>query len=302
MNALLPAVGLNAAPGRRLVALDIAREIERRGFSGIYCASYGDNMALCEALAFVTKEIPFGTAIAPIYTRQVYDFAQHASFIHEVSRGRFRYGVGVSHDAIRAGWRVRSEGQIPDMRKFVGALRAVTGVGEMPPLILAALRKKMVAVAGELGDGVVFANTARSHVGNLLSVVPAEKRNDPKFFIGSMIATVVSSDIEGAKARLRQVLGYYATRPNYRNLWREAGHGEQVDILEKAVTAGQPQRLPELLGDKLLEDVTLFGPPSRIRDELARWYEAGVRTPILVPQSVSGNTREAYEGLLAAFT
>ena len=57
----MPAVALAAVPGRRRATLDLAREIERREFSGIYCASFGDGLGLCEALAFATEHIPFGT-------------------------------------------------------------------------------------------------------------------------------------------------------------------------------------------------------------------------------------------------
>ena len=35
----LPAISLDAVPGRRRQTLDIARDIERRGFSGIYMPS-----------------------------------------------------------------------------------------------------------------------------------------------------------------------------------------------------------------------------------------------------------------------
>ena len=79
-------------PGRRAATLDLAREIERRGFAGIDCPSFGDGMGLCEALAFATERIPFGTSIANIYTRHVADYAQTASLIHELSRGKPRNG------------------------------------------------------------------------------------------------------------------------------------------------------------------------------------------------------------------
>ena len=59
-----PAICLVAVPGRRRQALDIAREIERRGFSGIYMPSRFGNMAQCTGLAFATERIAFGTAIA----------------------------------------------------------------------------------------------------------------------------------------------------------------------------------------------------------------------------------------------
>ena len=45
---------------------------------------------------------------------------------------------------------------IADVAHFVAELKAHAGIGELPPIILAALRKRMVALAGEIGDGVVF--------------------------------------------------------------------------------------------------------------------------------------------------
>ena len=81
----MPAVSLAAIPGRRKATIELAREIEALGFSGIYCPSLGDGLALCEAVAFATESIRFGTSIVNIYSRHVTEFAQTASFIHEVS-------------------------------------------------------------------------------------------------------------------------------------------------------------------------------------------------------------------------
>ena len=93
----LPAVSLAAVPGRRLRTIELAKDIERRGFPGIFGPSLGDSLALCNAIALNTTDVMIGTSITPIYTRNVADFAQTAGFLHEVSEGRFRFGVGVSH-------------------------------------------------------------------------------------------------------------------------------------------------------------------------------------------------------------
>jgi len=93
----LPAISLVAVPGRRRQTLDLAREIERRGFSGIYMPSRYSNMAQCTGLALATERIRFGTAIAPIYAQTTEEFAAGAAYIHEVSGGRFRFGIGVAH-------------------------------------------------------------------------------------------------------------------------------------------------------------------------------------------------------------
>src|SRR4030095_13893382 len=92
-----PAVSLVAVAGRRRATLDLAQRLEQEGFGGIYCPSPGDGLALCEALALVTREIPFGTSIANIYTRHPFEYSQTAAAIHTLSGGRFRFGVGVSH-------------------------------------------------------------------------------------------------------------------------------------------------------------------------------------------------------------
>ena len=47
----MPAISLAAVNGRRQQTLDVAAEIEQRGFTGIYCPSMGDCVALCQAIA-----------------------------------------------------------------------------------------------------------------------------------------------------------------------------------------------------------------------------------------------------------
>src|SRR5436309_15376428 len=97
-----PAVGLIAVAGRRRATLEMAQRLEREGFTGLYCPSPGDGLALCEALALSTREIAFGTSIANIYTRHPYDYAQMVAVFHELSGGRFRFVIGVSHGHIYA--------------------------------------------------------------------------------------------------------------------------------------------------------------------------------------------------------
>jgi len=297
----MPALSLAAVPGRRKATIELAAEIEKRGFTGIYGPSLGDSLALCEALAFATNEIKFGTSIMPIYFRQVADFAQTASFIHEVSDGRFRFGIGVSHaPALRA--RGISAGKpLTDTRKFVEELRAVPRAGELPPIVLATLRKKMIALSEEIGQGMVFANGARSHMPESLSVISDKARSSDDFFIGDMIPTCVNDDIEAAKAVNRKTLTSYAMLPNYRNYWKEAGYVEEMEGIEKAIADGEHDKVPQFLTDKWLADTTLFGSATRVRDELEAWFDAGVKTPILVPSSANGGQMVAFEELLAIF-
>src|SRR6266849_402943 len=143
-----PAVGLVAVAGRRRVMLEVAQRFEREGFAGLYCPSPGDGLALCEALALSTHEIPFGTSIANIYTRHPLEYAQMAAFIHELSNGRFRFGIGVSHGPTHARLGIRAGTPLDDVRKFVADLRThATQVGGLPPIGLAS-RSPGVGAAG----------------------------------------------------------------------------------------------------------------------------------------------------------
>ena len=192
------------------------------------------NMSLCEALAHVTERIAFGTSIAPIYARTVGDFAQSAAFMHEVSGGRFRFGIGVSHAPAHVRMGVTPGKPLGDIRSFVAKLRAHEGIGALPPIILATLRKQMIALAGEIADGMVFANGARSHMASSLAALPASRRGDPAFFIGNMIPTCICDDVEAAKAVNRRTLTHYALLPNYRNYWKEAGYVEEMEAIENS--------------------------------------------------------------------
>jgi len=298
----MPAISLAAIPGRRKVTIDLARQIEARGFSGIYCPSLGDGLALCEAIALETESIQFGTSIVNLYSRHVTEFAQTASFIHEISGGRFLFGVGVSHGPSHERLGVSVGKPLEDIRNFVEELRAVPRAGELPPIVLATLRDRMIGVAGEISNGMVFANGSRSHMAHSLSVLPAAARNDEAFFIGNMIPTCIHDDEAAAATVNRRTLTGYAQLPNYRNYWKAAGYVEEMEGVEQAIADGQPERIPECLSDRWLADCTLFGSAAKVRDGVERWFSSGIRTPILVPSSAVGNQLKAFEELFEAFS
>ena len=301
MPTEMPAVSLVAVPGRRRATLDIAREMDRRGFYGVFAPSMFGNISLCEALAHVTERMVFATSIAPIYSRTIGDFAQSAAFLHEVSGGRFRLGIGVSHAPSHLRMGVTPGKPLADTRTFVEKYRAQEGLGTLPPVILATLRKQMIALAGEIGDGMVFANGSRSHMQESLAMLPAAKRADPAFFIGNMIPTCISEDLEAAKAVNRKTLTPYAMLPNYRNYWKEAGYSEEMEAVEKAIAEKRNADVPKYLSDRWLADCTLFGTATQVRDGLEAWRAAGIRTPIVVPSSAAGNQIKAIEELFQAF-
>ena len=299
----MPSLSLAAVAGRRRATIDLAQEIERRGYQGIYLPSFGDAMGLAVALAIETKTIAFGTTVQPIYLRQPSDFAGQAAFIHEISGGRFHFGIGVTHGPVHHRLGVTVGKPLADTRAFVAAVRKAgeQGAGELPPIVLATLRRKMVELSAEIAEGCVWANGSRSHMQASLAHLPAEKRDDASFYIGDMIPTCISDDREAAAAVMRRTLTGYVMLPNYRNYWIEAGYEEEMRAIEAAQVAGDAAKIPGLMSERWLKDCTLYGTAAEVREGVDAWLAAGVRTPILVPSSASGGQMKAFEEMFAAF-
>lgn len=297
----MPAVSLAAVPGKRQRVLDLAAEVERRGFSGIYCPSFGDAVGLCLSLAHVTGTIQIGTSIQPIYLRHPTDLAQAASFIHEVSGGRFRLGIGVSHGPVVDRLGVETGKPLSDIRSYVTALRDATKqAGELPPIVLATLRDKMLALSVELADGAVWANASRSHMAAQLANVPTD-RLAAGFSIGNMIPTVIDDDRGAARAVHRRTLAGYVALPNYRNYWKAAGYEEEMAGIEAALAAKDRDAVAGMMTDRWLDDATLSGSAAQVREGVEAWVDAGVSTPILVMSSTSGGQQVAFDELFAAY-
>jgi len=297
-----PAISFAAIAGRRRPTLDLAQEIERRGFSGLYCPSFGDGLGVCEALALVTRSIFIGTSIVNLYTRHPHDYAKTACLVHELAEGRFRFGIGVSHAPVNRHYGVKTGKPTDDVRRFVAELRkGAEGQGELPPIVLATLRRPMAKLAAEIGQGAVWANASRSHMPVSLECFSAEQRRSEHFFIGNMIPTCVSDDRDAAAAVMRKTLRSYAALPNYQTDWIEAGYEEEMRCVQKAIEARDPEGVTRAMSDRWLRDVTLFGPAREVREGFEAWLGAGVKTPILVPSSTSGGQMKAIEELLATF-
>ena len=296
----LPAVALLAVPSRRNKTIELATQIEQRGFSGIWCPSMGDCMALCQDIVRATSNITVATSIQPIYLRHPIELGNHASYLNEISGGRFRLGLGVTHGPVIERLGVSVGKPLSDMREYVSSMRRVEkSAGPLPPIVLATLRDKMLELAVEIGQGAVWANAAFSDLGRSVARIPVD-RVASGFVAANMVPTVISDDVEAAMAVNRKTMIMYVSMPNYRNYWKAAGYVEEMEAIESALAAGNPAGLTALMSDRWLNDVTLAGPVGVVRDRIDAMAELGV-TPIVVPSAVSGGQLAALDQLFAAY-
>jgi alkanesulfonate monooxygenase SsuD/methylene tetrahydromethanopterin reductase-like flavin-dependent oxidoreductase (luciferase family) len=283
-------------PGRRVKTLELAKEMEDRGFQGIFGPSFGDVISLCLSIGHVTERIPFGSSIQPIYLRPAADLAATASYLAEVTGGRFHLGLGVSHGPVHKRLGVEVGKPLADTRAYVETIRTVIGDNACPPIVLATLRDKMLQLALEIGDGAVWANASLSHMPKQVAMI-----DKPDFFVGNMIPTVIDDDRDAARAVNRKTLTGYVALPNYRNYWKAAGYVEEMEGIEKAFEARDMDAVARFMTDEWLDDCTLSGSVTQVRDGVEAWFDAGCKTPIVVPSSTSGGQLKAIEEIFAAY-
>lgn len=282
----LPALSVIGVRTKRQTLLGLAVEADERGFAGLASPGIHGNLALCGSLAHVTKRIPFWSSIQPIYNGHPSEVAVTAGHLAEVSGGRFRLGLGVSHEPAMSRLGVSTGNPLSDMRSYVETIRATArAAGDLPPIWLATLRDKMLDLAVDVADGAIWANAAFSHAAGQLERIPADRRAG--FSLANMVPTIIDEDKNAARATHRRTLVGYVTLPNYRNYWKAAGYESEMAAIEQAIDGGDRDALPGLMSDAWVDDCTISGGPDEVRARLDGWYDLGV-TPIAVMSSTSG--------------
>ncbi|MFM7826883.1 MAG: LLM class flavin-dependent oxidoreductase [Acidimicrobiaceae bacterium] len=299
-----PAVSMVAPAKKRHAILELARRAEELNFAGIACPSLGATMGLCVSLAHSTNEIKFWTSIQPIYYSHAIEMANTAAHIHEVSNGRFALGLGVSHGPVVDRLGATTTTPLADIKNYLAAMKAQERFsGDLPPIYLAALRNKMMHLASEISNGAIWANASRKSIATQIALLPDSKRSN--MFIANMIPTVISDDIDAARAIHRKTLVGYVTLPNYRNYWRACGYGEQIDAFEKILSeSAKESRNTEIISamdNEWLDDCTISGDVDTVRERLYGWAQIGV-LPIAVMSSTSGGQAQAISQLFDAFS
>ena len=158
----------------------------------------------------------------------------------------------------------------------------------------------MVALAGEIAQGAVWANAARSHMAGLAR--PSARRRAPGSEASSSATwcrPCIDADRAAAAAVNRKTLTGYVKLPNYQNYWIEAGFEEEMQAIRKAIAAGEedahPLRSCPTAGSPTSPSTAA---PREVRDGIEAWHAAGVNTLIVVPSSTQGNQMVALQELI----
>ena len=247
-----------------------------------------------------TERVRLGTGVVNPYTRGPALMAQSAAALADASRGRFVLGIGASSDRIVERWNgIPFEKPLSRVREAVQALRPVfageRGNGgfklEVPPaqpipIYVAALRGRMLRLAGEIGDGAWVNFLPLSGVEQVVAKVregeAAAGRQPGSVDIVCRFFNVPAPPDEGL-AFVRFMFAAYATVPVYAEYFRWLGFADEIDPMVEAWEGGDRQRAVELVPEDLARDVFVFGGPDEQRERLAAYADKGITTLCLTP-------------------
>jgi probable F420-dependent oxidoreductase len=254
-----------------------------------------------------TERARLGTGVVGVFTRGPALLAQQAAALADASGGRFALGIGASSDRIVEGWnRMALERPLSKMSETIDFLREVCGGGradggfklEQPPaepvpIIVAALRGKMLRLAAEKGDGA-FTNflplAGLPRVTQALGGAPGGFELLCRFFC-------VPGRREEVEPLARWMFASYATVPFYEAFFRWLGYGERIDEMVAAWRRKDRDTATAAAPWELIEDIFIFGEPAAMKERLGRFVEGGITLPILTPVTTPDRFGELIEAL-----
>lgn len=305
MQRLGLTIGLEGAGLRDSV--ELARYAEDLGYTDLWSAEVGgvDGLTPLAAVAPATSSVRLGTGILPVFTRPPALLAMSAAAMHDLSGGRFVLGLGTSSDVIVERWMgARFKRPLTRLREYVEVVRAcLTGekvdfrglttqvrgfkLQHRPadvPIHVAALGPTACALAGEIGDGIVFFLKTAEGVRTALGWANAVRTADEPLECVIRLPFLVDEEPEIVSVAARRLLLSYAPVDVYARSLAGQGFGAEIAAIREAWASGDRRKAVELVPDNMIDDLFVTG-VDNAKARLDELRAAGVTTPVLLPMS-----------------
>jgi probable F420-dependent oxidoreductase len=300
----LPLPGLTLADHEELV-----RRAEAAGYTDLWTGETAgpDGFTPLALGAAWTERARLGTGIVGVFQRGPALLAQQAAALADASGGRFVLGIGASSDRIVEGWNgIPFERPLSKVRETLDFLdvamkgeRTESGfkLEQKPahrvPVVLAALRGKMLELAVERADGA-FTNFLPLAG---LPKVTAQIEGAPEGFELLCRFFCLPGEREQVEPLARFMFSSYITVPVYAAFYRWLGYGEQIEPMVQAWEAGDRQAAATAAPWELIEDMFIFGTPGQMKERLAAFVAGGITLPILTPIVTPDKLAETIDAL-----
>jgi probable F420-dependent oxidoreductase len=287
---------------------ELAREAEKLGYTDAWSGET-DSVDIFSPLAAVAlgSGMRVGSAIVNVYTRAPAALAASAAGMEQLAPGRFVLGIGAGSKNIIERWNggefARPVQRVKEMAQFlrqalagervvfngetfrVNGYRLTRPPTQPIPIHVAALRPKMLAVAGAEADGVILnflsAGDVRKSVAVTKEAARAAGKDPERIEVGARL--FVSIDPPGAETGmvLKRWITNYLNVPTYRAFQEWLGRGPELAPMWDAWEAGDRRAALDAVPDVTCDALFIRGSAEERRAHLQRYFDAGVDTAYL---------------------
>ena len=257
---------------------EAAIRIENLGYSTLWIPETIGKSPMVQSswLLSNTKTLNLATGIANIYHREPGVTLAAQKSLAEQSNNRFLLGLGVSHTRIVEGIRGLKYGPpLSTMRRYLEAMEEAPYTGakpsEEPPLVIAALGPKMLALAAEKTKGAQPYFTSPDHTAVARNIMGKDS------WLCVEQKVILESDPVKARELAKPVAKTYKDLPNYRNNWIRMGLTED-DI--------------DNMSDKFIDATFAWGSEQTIQNRIKEHFDAGADHVSIQPVNTNGKLSE----------
>jgi 5,10-methylenetetrahydromethanopterin reductase len=273
-----------------------------------------ENFSMLGAVSSKTKNQKIGSSIINIYSRSPSTIAMGAATVDTLSNGRLVLGLGTSSlpivesfhgntfekplqrmreyvEIIRlalSGKQVNYDGQIFKLNNFTLLIKSPRS--EIP-IYLAAINKKMVDLAWEIGDGVIFYLRPLNEMKQTISKMQSKKKID----VTCQIITCVSENSEEANLRAKKTIAFYVSVGDiYRKFLSDNGFQKEAGEIYNEFKKSGFKSNHDLVSDTMLQSLAISGNSEECRKQLKNFIDVGIDQPILQFNPI-GTTVDSFE-------
>jgi probable F420-dependent oxidoreductase len=308
-------VPFDGVPGDVQSERSLVERLVELGYTDLWSSEVNGSDAFTPlALASTwTPTARLGTAIASAFTRGPALLAMSAAALARAAPGRFVLGIGSSSNVVVESWngmrfhqpytrtrdvlrflRVALTGEKVDQNfdSFtIRGFRLTTPPAVPPPILVAALRPRMLRLAGREGDGALINWLAVEDVPKVVGEVGEDKEIVARIFV------VPIDDAAEARRIARFAIAAYLNVPVYASFHEWLGRGPALEAMWSAWRAGDRRASSEAIPDAVVDALVVHGSSATCRAQIERYVDAGVTTPVLSLLSSSADSAEALTQL-----
>lgn len=300
-------------------AIEYVKYAEARGFEAVWQAEsrlVRDAIVPMAAFAAVTSRIKIGSGVINNWTRNAAVIAATFLTLDDLAPDRIYLGVGAWWDPLAAKVGIKRTKNLLAMREVVTTVRAllnrerVTFKGEFVqlddveldvvhgrkeprnvPIYIGATGPKMMALTGEIADGVVL-NYLVSPKYNEMALEQLEKgakqsgRSLDDIDRPQLVVCSVDNDRSKALNAARKLVTQYLGQQPH--IMKASGVSQELldeigQVLTWPATEEQILEAMKLVPDDVVQMITASGTPDEVKAKVREYIAAGATCPILYP-------------------